>query len=323
VEAQQIEKIVEAALLAADGPLTVANLVKLFHEGELDEENASKQIRDAIKVLQEQSAERGVELHRVASGYRFQVRQELSQWVSRLWEEKPPRYTRALLETLALVAYKQPVTRGDIEQVRGVSVSQNIMRTLLERDWIKVVGQREVPGRPSLYATTKAFLDYFNLQSLEQLPPLAEIKAILEPAVAAVDDTPAPVDESGLQESGDVAEVTAVKGVHLPGDETDADELATEQAAEQADVEIAVGDSAADDTATDVAADAPLPEEASAADESTADAVDNAAESQPEPAAQVQDTAPSGDASEAAEEQVQESAQVVQLHAAQSPGGNS
>ena len=123
----------------------------------------------------------------MASGYRYQSRQELSAWVSRLWEEKPPRYTRALLETLALIAYKQPVTRGDIEQVRGVSVSQNIMRTLLERDWIRVVGQREAPGRPSMYGTTKAFLDYFDLAKLEDLPPLEEIKAMIEPALVAED----------------------------------------------------------------------------------------------------------------------------------------
>ncbi|MEM9620800.1 MAG: SMC-Scp complex subunit ScpB [Pseudomonadota bacterium] len=236
IEQAQIEQIVEAALLAADGPLTVASLVKLFQPGELDEENGSKQIRDAIKSLQEQCAERGVELHRVASGYRYQVRQEFSPWVSRLWEEKPPRYTRALLETLALVAYKQPVTRGDIEQVRGVSVSQNIMRTLLERDWVRVVGQREVPGRPSLYGTTKAFLDYFNLKSLEELPPLAEIKAILEPAVAASEE-PAPRDEGGIQEPGHEAEGTLVAGVALPGDREPGDRESGDREPGDTDVE--------------------------------------------------------------------------------------
>lgn len=180
----KVRRIVEAALLAADGPLTVPMLVRLFAEGELDEADANKQVRDAIKVLQEDTEQRGVELKRVASGYRYQVRQDLSEWVSRLWDEKPPRYTRALLETLALIAYKQPVTRGDIEQVRGVSVSQTIMRTLVEREWIKVVGQREVPGRPSLYGTTKDFLDYFNLQSLDELPPLPEIRELIEPVLA-------------------------------------------------------------------------------------------------------------------------------------------
>lgn len=180
---EQIAQIIEAALLAAEGPVTVDNLFRLFAVGELDEEAGRKQIRTAIEVLEDASAQRGVALQKVASGYRYQTRQELSPWVSRLWEEKPPRYTRALLETLALVAYKQPVTRGDIEQVRGVSVSQNIMRTLLERDWIRVVGQREAPGRPALYGTTKAFLDYFNLGKLDELPPLEKIKAMIEPAL--------------------------------------------------------------------------------------------------------------------------------------------
>lgn len=204
MELEQIQRIIEGALLASDGPLTVANLVKLFSPGELDEENGSKQVREAIKFLQSEAASRGVELKRVASGYRYQVRQELSPWVSRLWDEKPPRYTRALLETLSLIAYKQPVTRGDIEQIRGVSVSQNIMRTLVEREWIKVVGQREVPGRPSLYGTTKVFLDYFNLSNLDELPPLAEIRALIEPVV---EDGPMPP----------VQEIVAQ--VDMPGDD--------------------------------------------------------------------------------------------------------
>lgn len=209
----QIQRILEAALLAADGPLTVANIVKLFAPGELDEENPSKQIREALQTLQQESEQRGVELKRVASGYRYQVRQDLSQWVSRLWDEKPPRYTRALLETLSLVAYKQPVTRGDIEQVRGVSVSQSIMRTLVERDWIRIVGEREVPGRPSLYGTTKVFLDYFNLQSLDELPPLAEIRALIEPSLVEAEETitvsVATADESVNDTNPDEAANTA------------------------------------------------------------------------------------------------------------------
>tara|TARA_B100000767_G_scaffold274573_1_gene308017 strand:- start:1175 stop:2086 length:912 start_codon:yes stop_codon:yes gene_type:complete len=181
----KIGQIIEAALLAAEGPLTVENLFKLFAEGELAEENGRNLIRDLLAALGEACSDRGVELVQVASGYRYQAKQDLSVWVSRLWEEKPPRYTRALLETLALVTYKQPVTRGDIEQIRGVGVSQNIMRTLLERDWIRVVGQREAPGRPSLYGTTKTFLDYFNLNNLDQLPPLEEIRALIEPTLVA------------------------------------------------------------------------------------------------------------------------------------------
>jgi segregation and condensation protein B len=207
----QIAQVIEAALLAAEGPLTVDNLFRLFAIGELDEEEGRKQIRLAIESLQAQCAYRGVTLQKVASGYRYQTRQELSAWVSRLWEEKPPRYTRALLETLALIAYKQPVTRGDIEQVRGVSVSQNIMRTLLERDWIRVVGQREAPGRPSMYGTTKAFLDYFDLAKLDDLPPLEEIKAMIEPALvaedgASVDASGSTGEEQGAAESSDAAQ---------------------------------------------------------------------------------------------------------------------
>lgn len=209
----QIAQVIEAALLAAEGPLTVDTLFRLFAVGELDEEEGRKQIRLALESLQAECAHRGVTLQKVASGYRYQTRQELSVWVSRLWEEKPPRYTRALLETLALIAYKQPVTRGDIEQVRGVSVSQNIMRTLLERDWIRVVGQREAPGRPSMYGTTKAFLDYFDLAKLDDLPPLEEIKAMIEPTLAAEDgvsvDGAADTDEAqGAAEPADAADLS-------------------------------------------------------------------------------------------------------------------
>ena len=209
----QIAQVIEAALLAAEGPLTVDTLFRLFAVGELDEEEGRKQIRLALESLQAECAHRGVTLQKVASGYRYQTRQELSVWVSRLWEEKPPRYTRALLETLALIAYKQPVTRGDIEQVRGVSVSQNIMRTLLERDWIRVVGQREAPGRPSMYGTTKAFLDYFDLAKLDDLPPLEEIKAMIEPTLVAEDgasvDGAADTDEAqGAAEPADAADLS-------------------------------------------------------------------------------------------------------------------
>lgn len=247
LEQQQIQNIVEAALLAADGPLTVPALGKLFVPGELDEETASKQIRDALKALTEQAAERGIELKRVASGYRYQVRQDLSPWVSRLWDEKPPRYTRALLETLALIAYKQPVTRGDVEQVRGVSVSQNIMRTLLEREWIKVVGHREVPGRPAEYGTTKAFLDYFNLKSLDELPPLAEIKAILDPmqeqleaqAEAAAAPSAPSAESTAEDEVADDADTAGVTAhVDMPDDSPADTSDGTAETTEQPSAEI-------------------------------------------------------------------------------------
>src|SRR5690554_4713126 len=168
-----LKNIVEAALLAAAKPLSIEQLQTLFEE---DEKPSKAAILAVIKKLQAELSNRGFELVELASGWRFQVREDMAPWVSRLWEEKPQRYSRALLEILALVAYRQPITRGDIEDIRGVAVSTQIMRTLLERNWVKVVGHKDVPGRPAMYATTREFLDYFNLKSLEQLPSLAEIR---------------------------------------------------------------------------------------------------------------------------------------------------
>ena len=174
MEKLPIKEIIEAAILAADGPLSIQQLGDIF-EGRTV---SNLEIKQALAEIQKSCEGRGFELKKVASGYRFQIRVEYSDWVSRLWKEKTPRYSRALLETLALIAYRQPITRGDIEDVRGVSVTSNIIRTLIERDWIKIVGHREVPGRPALYSTTKAFLDYFNLERLDQLPTLQEIKEL-------------------------------------------------------------------------------------------------------------------------------------------------
>ena len=169
----QLKNILEAALLAAEQALSIDRLLSLF----VDSEQPSRdEIREALASLAEDYKDRGIELKEVSSGFRLQVRQDVALWVSRLWEERPSRYSRALLETLVLVAYKQPVTRGDIEDIRGVSVSSHIIKTLQEREWVRVLGHREVPGRPALYGTTKQFLDYFNLKSLEDLPPLDEIK---------------------------------------------------------------------------------------------------------------------------------------------------
>lgn len=176
-----IKRIVEASLMASDDPLSIDQIGRLFKPGDLEEENPREQIRKVLDDIKKESEGRGCNLVHVASGYRFQIPQDLSDWVSRLWEQKPPRYTRALLETLSLIAYQQPVTRGDIEEVRGVSVSTNIVRTLLERGWVREVGHREVPGRPVLYSTTKVFLDYFGLKSLGELPPLSEIRDLVEP----------------------------------------------------------------------------------------------------------------------------------------------
>jgi segregation and condensation protein B len=170
----RLKRIIEGALLAAGKPMTVIQLEGLFEEDEI--RPARDQIKAALEDIANELKGRGFELLQVASGYRFQVCDDLAPWIGRLWEEKPQKYSRALLETLALIAYRQPITRGDIEEIRGVAVSSNIIRTLMDRDWVRVVGHREVPGRPAMYATTKIFLDYFNLKSLDQLPPLAEIQ---------------------------------------------------------------------------------------------------------------------------------------------------
>ena len=178
-----ITRIVEAALLAANQPLTVVQLKGLFP---LDEPAPEGSVEQALATLAEGCAERGVELVELASGWRFQVKADVHAWVARLWAERQTKYTRATLETLALIAYRQPITRGEIEQVRGVAVNSNIIKALEEREWIRVVGHRDVPGKPELLATTKGFLDYFGLKRLEDLPPLSELKEIgeLEPQLS-------------------------------------------------------------------------------------------------------------------------------------------
>ena len=168
-----LQQIIEGALLAAGKPLSLDAMLNLFDEIEQPDKRA---LRDVLEKLAADYTGRGIEIKQVSSGWRIQVRAECSPWVSRLWDEKPGRYSRALMETLALIAYRQPITRGEIEEIRGVSVSTHIIKTLLEREWVRVVGQRDVPGKPSLYSTTREFLDYFNLQSLDQLPTLAEIR---------------------------------------------------------------------------------------------------------------------------------------------------
>ncbi|WP_343985338.1 SMC-Scp complex subunit ScpB [Kangiella japonica] len=169
----KIKCIIEAALLAAGSSLSKDRIVELFAE---EEKVKTSDVTKALDILQNECEGRGVELVEVATGFRYQARQDYAEWIARLWEERPSRYSRALLETLSLIAYRQPTTRSDIEQVRGVGVSSSIVKTLLEREWIRVVGHRDVPGKPALYATTKQFLDYFGLKSLDELPSLAEIK---------------------------------------------------------------------------------------------------------------------------------------------------
>jgi segregation and condensation protein B len=192
ISGDHLKQILEAALLAAGQPLSHAQLAALFSD---EERPPSGEISKALEQLQEDCEGRGIELKKVASGYRLQVKQSLHGWVSRLWKERPQRYSRALLETMSLIAYRQPITRGEIEAVRGVSVSTSIIRTLQEREWIRVVGHRDVPGKPALFGTTKLFLDYFDLQNLDDLPTLAEIRDMeslepeldLEPAPPAAD----------------------------------------------------------------------------------------------------------------------------------------
>lgn len=176
-ELSKIQAIAEAALLAVGKPLSLDQLRALFSE----DERPAKQVMEHVMMLLGNACEgRGFELRKVASGFRLQIREEFAPWVSRLFEEKPQRYSRALLETLALIAYRQPITRGEIEDIRGVAVSSNIIRTLLEREWVRVVGHRDVPGRPAMYATTRQFLDYFSLSGLGELPPLSEIRDLEE-----------------------------------------------------------------------------------------------------------------------------------------------
>jgi len=193
----KVKMIIEGLLLAAGRPLTLESIAAVFND---DERPENDELLAVLARIDDECGDRGFELTKVASGYRFQVKQELAEWVGKLWEERPPRYTRALLETLALIAYRQPITRGDIEEIRGVAVSSNIIRTLLDREWIRVVGQRDVPGRPSMFATTKQFLDYFNLESLQQLPALSEIRDI----------------DGGAKDLGFEAELAAARVLEMP-----------------------------------------------------------------------------------------------------------
>jgi len=206
---EKLKNIIEAALLAAGGPLSLDMMLTLFLD---DEQPEKKELREVLDQLKQDYEGRGIEVVEVGSGWRIQVVEEVSLWVSRLWTERAPRYSRALMETLALIAYRQPITRGDIEDIRGVSVSTNIIKTLLEREWVRVVGTRDVPGKPSLYGTTREFLDYFNLKTLDELPPLAEIRDLdeinrsldLNDTDKASDDnvpTDAPADETEVSDS--------------------------------------------------------------------------------------------------------------------------
>ncbi len=235
-----ITRIVEAALLAANQPLTLAQLHGLFPE---EQPAPTGSVEQALEQLRDACAERGVELVEVASGFRYQVKEEVHGWVSRMWTERKTKYTRATLETLALIAYRQPITRGEIEAVRGVAVSSNTIQALEEREWIRVVGHRDVPGKPALFGTTKIFLDYFGLKRLDELPPLSELKDIgeLEPQLF-MDEPPVPVGlpnpdstqedettEAGDEPQADHAEMQEVADAEDAADDFEQDDLEQEE----------------------------------------------------------------------------------------------
>lgn len=244
-----LRNVIEAALLAAGRPVQPAELIQLFDESARP---AMEQLRAALDELAAEYAGRGIELKETASGMRIQVRRELAGEVSRLWPERPARYSRALLETLALIAYRQPITRGEIEAVRGVAVNPNIVKTLLERNWVRVVGTRDVPGHPELLGTTRDFLDYFGLKSLDELPPLSELKAVgdinLQLDLQGEASPPAPAGGEAVPDSAPAAEAAA---------SVDASDDA-EASAEEASIE-AVADS---EPATHLTAAEPQSEEA-------------------------------------------------------------
>jgi len=235
-----IKSVLEGVLLVAGKPMSIDQLERIFDED--DNHPPRPLLRELLDELQTECEGRALELKEVASGFRYQVRDELALWVGRLWEEKPPRYSRALLETLALVAYRQPITRAEIEDIRGVSVSSHIVKTLLEREWVRVVGHREVPGRPALYGTTRQFLDYFNLKTLDELPTLAELRDLdeLHPELA-LENPDQPAAEATVNES----EAEAIEET-LADNETPVVESHEEAASEEGPVEEPSSDESSD-----------------------------------------------------------------------------
>lgn len=273
MQIEQLKPILEAALLAASQPLTVAQLGELFTE---DDDTGHDDIARALEALAGDCTGRGVELVEVASGFRYQVRRDVHPWITRMWTEKPSRYSRALMETLALIAYRQPITRPEIEQIRGVVVSSNIIKTLEEREWIRIVGYRDVPGKPALFGTTRAFLDYFNLKALDELPPLAEIRDMEDPQLG-FEQTPLPprvikdlpIDPEAEAEAKAAAEAAAeAETATEAGAETEADAAAAEAEAEA-------------ETQTAAAADRSLPAEPDTEDAPAAGTVEPAIDPAP------------------------------------------
>jgi segregation and condensation protein B len=302
MEIAELKRILEAAILAANTPQTLVQLNDLFGD---DNPPGVDSIHAAIELLQSDYADRGVALVEVASGWRFQVRPEMQVWVSRLWTERQPKYTRALLETLALIAYRQPVTRAEIEQIRGVAVSSNIIRTLEEREWIRVLGHRDVPGKPALFGTTRQFLDYFGLKSLDQLPPLAELRDLseLEPQLDL--DRIAPVAVAGRLAADSDAENDADAEAEADTDtdaDADADDGQDEAAAGDSELESLPIESDDEELGDEFDSDEPYEEEStlpSHADDVTLDSVETVIDAD-QPAhesieANVEDGAPAPD----------------------------
>jgi segregation and condensation protein B len=271
MQIEQLKPIIEAALLAASQPLSVAQLGELF----VEEDGVDRaQIAMVLEALAEDCNGRGVELKEVGSGFRYQVRQDVHPWVSRMWSEKPSRYSRALLETLALIAYRQPITRPEIEQIRGVVVSSNIIKTLEEREWIRVVGHRDVPGKPALFGTTRGFLDYFNLKSLDELPPLAEIRDLEDPQLR-LDDEPFPprvIRDLPIDPDGEDLE-----SEELESEDLESEDLANEEPEHKVHADDDQHDHA-DIVDSDTHHDEPAPE-AEAVDETHPSTADEAADS--------------------------------------------
>ncbi|MFP5428972.1 MAG: SMC-Scp complex subunit ScpB [Gammaproteobacteria bacterium] len=246
-EPRDLASLIEAFLLASGKPQSLERLYELLEEAERP---APAVFKKALEVLAKSCNGRAFELKEVASGYRLQIRETYAPWVGRLWEERPQRYSRALLETMALIAYRQPITRGEIEDVRGVAVNTNIIKTLMEREWIRIVGYREVPGRPAMFATTKAFLDHFNLHSLDQLPALAELREMEPEPLVDPDDAPVPaylqaladasLGDEELGEGGEPREETSFRTLLVELDameeglKTDFDDLRDESPDDQA-----------------------------------------------------------------------------------------
>jgi segregation and condensation protein B len=252
----KLKQILEAVLLVSSEPVSIERMLDIF-SGDLVDDHGERPDRAALKSalesLQQDYADRGVQLVAVASGYRFQTRADIAPWVNRLWEERPQKYSRALLETLAIIAYRQPITRGEIEDIRGVAVSANIMKLLTEREWVRVVGHRDVPGRPAVYATTRQFLDYFNLCSLAELPSLSELRDI-DDINLDLFGNPMAAMGNATTGAGGRASIEAAEQDYAEGD-ADTDEAGLPVGRADSDGDSDVTALAADDAADDAGAD--------------------------------------------------------------------